>query len=237
MSCCKQTLAAALIAFALFVPHLFSEDIYSHPLTDANRASFTSICGALSVHAVQRGSFTQTKHIARLNRNLVSEGAFVIASSPAGSTAGGIVWQTQKPFASTMAITERGIVQTSASGYKTTVDAGSNATFKELSAVISAVFRGDAAVLAEHFTVYFSENGADAAGSRSWQMALVPTDSTLQHMIQSIEMYGVVSDAMSPQARISAITMQETNGDSIAYAFSNQQFSDSLTAAEKALFD
>ncbi|MCR5725734.1 MAG: outer membrane lipoprotein carrier protein LolA [Treponema sp.] len=228
---CKAAVLA-LTAAVLWFP---AADVYDHPLSSENSPAFTEICTALSEAAVQRGNFTQTKHIATINRSIVSSGTYIIAANSTAS-AGGIVWQTKKPFASTMTVSERGILQTTASGKQTKLDAAGNATFRELSAVISSVFRGDAAMLTEHFTVFFEQT----AEKNSWQAALKPKDSTLQQMISSIVMTGTSkSPAQSLHAArslITSITMNEPSGDSIRYDFSEQRFSTSLSEEEARLF-
>ena len=248
--------AAAFLLTALLLCLPCGAQSRGKPLDSSSSPAFRQVCGALSARPVQKGEFTQTKHIARLNRDLVSNGRYVIAgrgtgadgksTAGAGAASGGILWQTEKPFASTMAVTETGIVQTSASGRKTSLDASGNATFRELSTVIASVFQGDADLLIEHFTVYFEMNPAG-----SWQVTLEPKDSTLSAVIADITMSGSFTagtagaagansqgagSAAADQALIHRITMQEKSGDSVRYEFAKQAFSDTLTPDEKAYF-
>ena len=201
-------------AFSFFVAHA---DIFEHPLAASSEKEFATVCESISAHSVQKGTFIQTKHVSKLNRDLVSSGTYIISQKD------GILWNTQKPFPSVMAVSQSGIMQTNASGKKTKLDAKGNATFQQFSAVISSVFQGNADMLREHFTIYFDGD------QKNWTTALVPKEATLRRMISHIQMNG--SDS------IQSIIMTEENGDSVRYQFEQQTYAETLSDAEKSYFE
>lgn len=204
------------IFFLLFSFFSAGAEIFDHPLSAATESVFAAVCKTISSHPIQNGEFTQTKTITKLNRNLVSSGTYIISQKD------GILWNTQKPFPSVMAVTKSGIIQTNASGKKSKLDAKGNVTFEHLSAVISAVFQGNAEALRKNFTIYF--DGTE----QNWTTALVPKDTSLRRIIPHILMNGSTG--------IDSILMAEQSGDSVRYQFKNQAYADSLSEKEKSYF-
>ena len=191
-------------------------DVFDAPLTEATDSAFKSVCSHIAAYAVQKGDFTQTKHIAKLNRNLASSGTFIISHDD------GILWQTLRPYPSTMVVTKSAIIQTTTSGKKTVTKSNNNATFESFSSIIGAVFRGDAELLAQHFAIYFE------GSAENWTIGLIPNDSTMQAVAAKLVMQG--------GSTLTSVTLYEQSGDSVRYEFSKQTFADSLTATDKALF-
>lgn len=208
-----------VFAAVLFVSVLVSAaaDVFSSPLTAETAPAFDSVRRALCAHEVQKGDFIQTKTIARLKRDLVSSGTYLISRED------GIVWNTQKPYPSTMTVTKRAVIQTAASGKKTVLQSGSNATFESLSAVISSVFQGGEALSADNFDIYFAESDS------GWTAGLVPKDSTISAVAASFELFGA-------SGALKSVIMHEPAGDSVRYDFVSASYASSLTEAEKALF-
>jgi outer membrane lipoprotein-sorting protein len=193
-----------------------AEAVFAFPLGEAGR--FSELCADLSGHPFIRGTFVQTKTISRLNRSLVSEGNFIIARDM------GMVWETLKPFPSTMTAGRDYLLQSTPSGTKTRLDARGNETFLRFSDTISAVFSGDAQKLLDNFTVYFTEAGG------VWTMGLVPSEKAIRTFAARIIMSGEAS-------LIRTVTLHEQNGGSIRYALSGHSCPASLSAGERALFD
>ncbi len=71
---------------------------------------------------VTSGDFIQEKNAAKLKRALRSSGKFIFCDE-------GILWQTLKPFPSTMAVTKTSIIQTKPDGSKIVTDGSSNQVF------------------------------------------------------------------------------------------------------------
>ncbi|MBR1403694.1 MAG: outer membrane lipoprotein carrier protein LolA [Treponema sp.] len=184
---------------------------------NTKNAAFNDVCVSISAHKVTKGSFTQTKLIKKISREIKSSGTFIV------SVDDGVLWNTQKPFASSMAITKNGIVQTAANGKKSVVSAGSNATFEQVSSLMTSLFNGDAGELEKNFEIEFIGSTAN------WNVNLVPRDASIKSFIAQIEMAG--------RATIDSMTLHEPSGDFTKYEFTNQSFTDSLTESEKAGFN
>ncbi|MBD5426721.1 MAG: outer membrane lipoprotein carrier protein LolA [Treponema sp.] len=210
----KRLLAALALCLGAYLSA--PADVFDHPLTAATQDEFSAVCAVLSAHAIQKGDFTQTKHIAKLNRDLVSSGTYLISRDD------GIVWQTKKPFPSTLTVTSAAVMQTTASGKKSVLIAGSNPTFESFSTIISSVFVGGDRLNAQHFDIYFSPS-ADG-----WTIALVPKDAAIRAVAQQFVLCGA--------AMLQSVTMHEPGGDFVRYEFANQSFPATLTDDEKALF-
>ncbi len=207
-----------LAALALSLSACFSvpADVLDFPLTAATQDDFSAVCAVLSAHAIQKGDFTQTKHIAKLNRDLVSSGAYLISRDD------GIVWQTKKPFPSTLTVTPAAVMQTTAGGKKSVLIAGSNPTFESFSTIISSVFVGGDRLNAQHFDIFFSPS------PDGWTIALVPKDDAVRAVAQQF--------VLSGKTTLQCVTMHEPGGNFVRYEFANQSFPATLTDDEKALF-
>jgi hypothetical protein len=203
-----------------------AEAVFAFPLGEANLPRFNELCAALSGHPFVRGTFVQTKTISRLNRSLVSEGNFIIATDM------GMVWETLKPFPSTLTAGRDYLIQSTPSGTKTRLDARGNETFLRFSDTISAVFSGNAQKLLDNFTVYFAESGG------GWTMGLVPSEKAIRSFAARIIMSGEASSGQMPlkEALIRTVILHEQNNDSILYTLSGHRFPASLSADERALF-
>jgi hypothetical protein len=209
----------AFIFFGVIFPlpaQSLTEDVFNHPLKNADMNLFLETCETLSSHPIIQGNFLQKKTIARLNRSLQSEGNFIIDSVL------GIVWDTKKPFPSVMAVGKDFIIQSAPSGTKTKLNAQGNETFLQISETISSVFLGDSQKLLDNFENYFivSEN--------SWTLGLIPKNAAVKNFASRIIMIG---DTVVRQ-----IILFEPNGDSIQYDLSNHTFPGALNADEKNLF-
>jgi outer membrane lipoprotein-sorting protein len=192
------------------------EDFFRFPLTAESRPRFEEVCEALAKEPVVTGVFTQTKTIIRLNRSLVSEGNFIIA------TGQGMVWDTRKPFPSILTVGRDFMIQSVPSGTKTRLEALGNETFLRFSDTISAVFSGDSRKLTDNFEIYFSPAGS------SWTLGLLPKEQAIRNFAARITMEG--------DTVIRRIILYEQNGDLIRYELAGQQFPGDLGPNEKALF-
>lgn len=191
-------------------------DVFDHPLCTETQSVFVAASSAMSAHPIQNGMFTQTKHIAKLNRNLVSSGSYFISKDS------GIVWQTKKPFPSTLVVSADKVTQIAASGKKSVLQAGSNATFESFAKVIRSVFQGGDDLSENNFDVFF-EGDASA-----WTMGLVPKEKAVRAVAERFVLQG--------GAALDSVTMHEKSGDFVRYEFANVAFPATLTDDEKAFF-
>ena len=192
------------------------EEIFRHPLEPQTMNAFITTCSRLAEHAVVQGSFEQEKTLSKLDRSLKSSGNFIIAAGL------GMVWDTVKPFPSTLTLGKNYLIQSRPGGQKTVLSAQGNETFLRMAEVISAVFSGNSQGLLDNFKVYYS--GSSAA----WELGLSPLNSAIGSFAEKIIMKG--GDA------IRSITIYEQSGDTVRYIFSNHTYPAELNVNEKAFF-
>jgi len=200
------------------------EEIFRHPLDSQTMNAFKATCSRLAEHPVVRGKFEQEKTLSRLNRSLKSSGNFIIV------TGLGMVWDTVKPFPSTLTLGIDYIIQSRSGGQKTVLNAQGNETFLRMAEVISAVFSGNSRGLMNNFKVYYSPGGGivDAGADYEWELGLIPKDTVIGAFAEKIIMKG--------SATIRSILIYEQNGDTVQYVLSNHNYPAELNADEKALF-
>jgi len=192
------------------------EEIFNHPLESKTMDSFKTTCSRLAEHPVVRGNFEQEKTISRLNRSLKSSGNFIIAAGL------GMVWDTVKPFPSTLTLGKDYLIQSRPGGQKTVLSAQGNETFIRMAEVIGAVFSGNSQGLLDNFDVYYSGSAA------AWELGLNPRNNAIGAFAEKIIMKG--------GSAIRSILIYEQNGDTVQYILSNHNYPAELNANEKVLF-
>jgi len=192
------------------------EDVFLYPLAPQTMTAFNAACANLADKPIVKGNFIQEKFLKSFNRSLISSGNFIIATEQ------GMVWETLKPFPSTMILGKDFIIQSRPDGRKSVLSAQGNETFTQMADVISSVFSGQIQKLLENFEVYF------LGSISSWNMGLLPRDSILASFVAKI--------AMSGDTAIRSIRMFEENGDIITYTMSNPSYPAVLNENEKAFF-
>jgi len=192
------------------------EEIFRHPLGPETADAFKTTCSRLAAHPVVRGNFEQEKTLSRLNRSLKSSGNFIIASGL------GMVWDTVRPFASTLALGKDYIIQSRPGGQRTVLSAQGNETFLRMAEVISAVFSGNSQGLTDNFIIYYS------GGAAGWEMGLGPRDTSIGTFAEKIIMKG--------DTAIKSIFIYEQSGDTVQYLLSNHNYPAELNVNEKAFF-
>jgi hypothetical protein len=191
-------------------------DIFSQPLKPETSNSFNATCAQLAEHPLVRGNFEQEKMLNRLNRSLKSSGNFIITADL------GMVWETLKPFPSTLALGKDFLIQSRPGAQKTVISAKGNETFIRLAEVLSAVFSGQSQSLLTNFEVYYS------GSILGWEIGLVPIDKAISAFMVTITIKG--------DRAIRSIVIQEQNGDTIHYFLSNHNYPAELSTYEKDFF-
>jgi len=195
------------------------EEIFRHPLEPKTMDAFITTCTRIAEHTLIRGSFEQEKTLTRLNRSLKSSGNFIIAAGL------GMVWDTVKPFPSTLTLGSDYLIQSRPGGQSTILNAQGNEIFIRMAEVISTVFSGNSKGLLDNFEVYYSGGGnADTA----WELGLSPKNTAIGSFAQKIIMKG--GDA------IRSITIYEQGGDTVRYILSNHSYPAELNVNEKNFF-
>jgi outer membrane lipoprotein-sorting protein len=192
------------------------EDVFRHPLAPQTMATFNTTCANLAKNPIIKGNFVQEKYLKNFDRSLISSGNFIIAAEK------GMVWETLKPFPSTMIMSKYFIMQSRPDGRKSVLSAQGNETFTQMSDVISMVFSGQSQGLLKNFDVYFSGTASN------WNMGLLPRDSVFASFVIKITMSG--------DSAIRSIRLYEQNGDVITYTLSNHSYPARLNDHEEALF-
>jgi len=196
------------------------EEIFRHPLEPQTMDAFKTTCSRLAEHPVVRGNFEQEKILSRLNRTLKSSGNFIIAAGL------GMLWDTVKPFPSTLTLGKDYIIQSRSGGQKTVLSAQGNETFLRMAEVISAIFSGNSRGLMDNFNIYYSPRVA--AADYEWELGLIPRDTAIGVFAERIIMKG--------SAAIRSILIYERNGDSVQYILTNHNYPVELNVNEKNLF-
>lgn len=187
----------------------------------AQNLSLNDVAEQLSKHPNTTGNFEQIKTIKNSSRNLKSSGNFIFSLE-------GIMWQTLKPFPSTLAIGKDFVIQTSADGTKTVTDTSQNQIFTTIAEIIISVFSNDFEMLQNSFnTEFFADENSN------WTLTLLPKDSTISAVLKSLVLSGK-SDGTN--STIESILMTEASENSIRYNFSNLKYPKELSADEKAFF-
>ncbi len=210
-----------LIAFMIFA---FTGGAISAQGSNAGNAlSLEAVCACLAARTNTTGDFAQTKSLQTNGRKLKSTGKFIICPE-------GILWQTEKPFPSSLILTKEAMVQVAANGSKSVMSGKDNQIFSNISETLSSVFSGNVAELKKLFIYDFTE---DKDGS--WSISLAPKDSTIASVMKVLVLSGDCN-VKAGTAVLDSLEMSETSGNSILYEFSNQKYPEELSDAEKQNF-
>lgn len=185
----------------------------------AQNATVDSVCKSFTSHPVTTGNFTQEKKIANARRSLKSSGTFLFSKQL-------VVWDTVKPVASSLIVTNDQIIQKAPDGTTSVISGKDNETFKGIAQSISALFSGDKSALDKNFTVKFESTAT------TWKMILTPKDKTVASAMKSVIVSGTGDSRSSV---FTTLQVEELNGGSITYTFTDHTYKENLSDAEKAL--
>jgi hypothetical protein len=192
-------------------------DVFDAPLSNKTRAGFLAVCAGVSSHSVVAGDFELRRSISALKRTMASSGTYFISRDK------GMVWNTEKPFPSTMVMGTDYIVQSVPGGKPSVISAAGNEAFTRMAEVMRSVFTGNADALLKSFKVYF-----DGAPD-NWRLGLIPTDRTVRAFADRFTLAG-------NGGSISRVEMAAKNGDTSTYILTNYRFREALAPEEAALF-
>ncbi|MBP5162567.1 MAG: outer membrane lipoprotein carrier protein LolA [Spirochaetales bacterium] len=176
---------------------LFASDALKE--VDLTSGDYSFISGAFSGGSFV-GDFRQIKAVKGSTRTFVSTGRIQIA------TGYGIVWYTEKPYASMLVVGKDVLIQKIRDGEPSHLDMAQNPIYTQIATSLECVFSADFSVMDQMFTTFLS------GGPSSWELRLVPKSKSVASFMESIEMKG--SDMFE------SLTLYETTGDSIRYEFS-----------------
>ena len=190
----------------------------------AEGLTLEGVCKSLASHPNTTGSFTQTKTLQTNGRKLTSTGKFIFCPL-------GILWQTEKPFPSSLILTEDAMIQIAANGKKSVMSGKDNQIFANISGTLSSVFSGNAEELKKNFNCKFEE-GADGG----WKVYLTPKDSTIASVMKALLLSGSWDSGSTGGAVLTTLEMTEMSDNTILYEFANQKYPKELSADEKENF-
>lgn len=190
----------------------------------AEGLTLEGVCKSLASHPNTTGSFTQTKTLQTNGRKLTSTGKFIFCPL-------GILWQTEKPFPSSLILTEDAMIQIAANGKKSVMSGKDNQIFANISGTLSSVFSGNAEELKKNFTCKFE---GDSKGA--WKLYLTPKDSTIAAVMKSLVLAGTFEEGSAAGALLTTLEMKEMSDNTILYEFANQKYPKELSADEKQNF-
>jgi hypothetical protein len=223
-----QKLLTMLILLTLFwgTAQLWAQaSVFDHPLSAQNPENFNAICAQLASRPYAKGIFEQTRTLKKQKRSLVSGGDFIIAADL------GVVWITKFPVPSITTLGRDYMIQSVPGGTRTRIDAKGNEIFLNMADTISSLFTGNAQRLKSGFENYYTET--QTSDGKVWTVGLIPKDRVFRNYAQQIVFEGF-DDGM--RAVIRLVVIHEKSGDSLSYAFSEQNFPSSLETHEQAYF-
>lgn len=167
-----------------------------------------------------RGTFQQEKQVQGFKNPLRSTGKFLIARSH------GVVWTTQKPFPSELAITRDRILNRAADGsQQVEADARQQPGLRQVNALMFALMSGDVKALSN----YFDPQPTLLAGN-SWRLVLRPKANAMRKLFTQITLEG--------DRYVRQVNIEEHSGDRTTLQFSElSETPAQLSAEEMRRFD
>ncbi len=177
-----------------------------------------SIAARMARPAVIRGGFEQTKDVSGFAKPLRSQGRFLVAQDK------GVLWDTQRPFASQLKLTRNDIVATQNGNVSFQLNAGKEPTVRVITELMFSLLNGNLDTLANHFRVEGKLSG------RTWTLQLTPKQTALMRVMQHVELSG--------DQFVRSIRIDESNGDRTRITFSPQDgTAPRLSREEEKRFD
>lgn len=180
----------------------------------------TGVEALLSNEPVLRGEFFQEKMLQGFRNPLRSSGDFLISRDY------GVIWDTQKPFASRTVLTKKSLFNQLPDGSRRVLlDAQSSPAMATVNSLLLAVVSGDLARLSQQF-VRHEKFLADGA----WTLRLIPREPALGKIIAEIELLG--------DRHIRSIRISERGGDKTLIRFVElREQPETLTSEEVSRFE
>jgi len=201
---------------------LFFSSVYSISAQNSGSLfSLSDVLSSLTSKKVTCGDFILEKTSSKIKRPLKASGKYIFCDT-------GVVWQTLKPFPSTMTVTKTSLIQVLSDGTKTVTDGNSNEVFKSIAQTLSTLFSGDKEALEKYFTIKSFNSSAS-----EWKLVLLPKDKTISTALKKIELGGGFREKNASLDRI-AISQSET--DLTIYTLFNQSYFQELNNEQKSFF-
>ncbi len=149
-------------------------DVFNHPVNKKTKHELEKSLAKVMNYEVASGDFKQTKSIKKNNRKFISTGTFLISKK------NGIVWKTQKPIFSELALNNGGVFERDSSGQSHMLLTKDNPMFADFSNNIQALFSGKISELEKNFNVYYQKQPC------GFKMGLVPREGIVRMVVANI---------------------------------------------------
>lgn len=149
---------------------------YSAPLSD--NPNFVAVEKMLMQNTDVSGKFTQSRQMQGLERPLLSSGTFVLSQSQ------GLVWKQEKPFASTLTVTQNRLEQQIMDHPPTVITKEQQPIVFGFTQVFMSVLQGNTQAVEQYFNLNFS------GSPQAWELVLTPKGSPLDKAIEAITLNG-----------------------------------------------
>lgn len=173
----------------------------------------------IAPNEVMRGNFSQDRFLAGFDAPLHSNGNFTLAPNQ------GLIWRSEKPFATTVIITSQGLIQKTGDTELMRLSATEMPYFAPLYRFLAATLSGDWGALSEHYQVRDTavDNGRELTlHPLKGNAGLVPFDSITIHYSKFVD----------------HIEIRKPDGDRDHLSFTDVMLSSGpVGAAEEALYD
>ena len=184
----------------------------------ASAVTLTQLQQRFTSQPVIRADFIQTRLIAGMPQPLTSRGELLIAQQQ------GLWWHQRAPFAMTLLLDDKRMVQTVNGQPPQILTAEANPQMFQFNHLLRALFEADERVLQENFTLDFQDKG-----EARWTLTLTPKAAPLNKIFTRIELAG--------ETFLQQIDLNDTQGDRTHIEFRNTRIEPpQLNAEERARF-
>lgn len=157
------------------------------------------LVGLLQKSQTVQGNFTQQRFLKSLEQPINASGIFTLVAKK------GLLWEMQKPFASQMRVTPKGIAQWNGSHWVESDKLGQSQQI----ALFLGLLSGDISALERQFDTALS------GSAKNWTLTLTPNSLLMKQIFTKIQIKG--------DRFINEIELAETQGDRTLIRFSQLQ--------------
>ncbi len=167
--------------------------------------------------ALLRGAFKQSKRLAGFRNPLQSSGQFVLVRGR------GVLWLTEKPFASTLIVTPDRLESLDSQGHRLTrLDAREEPALRSINQLLLTTLTADLTPLRALFSI-----DASLVGPVGWRLVLQPSDALLARQLLRITLAG--------EQHVHEVQIDERSGDRTEIVFSGWSSAGAPSSAEQAM--
>ena len=170
----------------------------------------------LSEAPLLRGTFEQQKSVKGFKRPLESSGVFLMVKDR------GVLWDTRKPFASTLTITPRSLrAEQGPGGASYQLETSREPALAAMNALLLSLVSGDVAALSKSFRIE-----GTLIDDKAWALTLTPLEPGLSRLFRTVRLEG--------DRHVRLVRLEEVSGDASVIRFSDLAASPAPGSAEAA---